>query len=108
MLNVPLSSTRNTPFTVFSSPCEQPEPAVNAYSRLPINARSETPLRNPPEMGLVSFEGMPSATVIRFPCESNFEMRLVYPPVYGPHGGGTCWQRSGVVARLPASPSYGA
>src|SRR5215472_16378181 len=81
-------STETTPFGS-TLPCEHPPPDMSAY-RVPfMNSRSATPnvWPIPP-----TAEGSPSATVDRthvLPTFSNFEIRAVRPPLYGPTGAGT-------------------
>src|SRR5215469_8196175 len=78
--------TETTPFGIFGLPCEQPPPVISAY-RVPfMNSRSATPSvwACPP-----TAEGSPLATVVRFQFLSNFEIRAVRPPLYGPTGPGT-------------------
>src|SRR5215469_517308 len=73
--------TRMTPLGMLGTPCEQPAPAKIAYSVLPTNATSATPLAN----GSATLDGNPSTNVSTWPLASILEMREpVVLPKYSP------------------------
>src|SRR6266567_3950914 len=100
---VPSAFTRSTALSVPASPCEQPAPAKIAYSVLPINATSATPLTKLPVAGEVWLEGKLSATVVRIPSGVILEIRDVKSPVYGPTGG-TTWSHNPILDNVPPAP----
>src|ERR1700682_3698389 len=78
---LPSAFTRSTPLRVLASPWEQPAPAKSAYSVLPMNATSATPLTRLPWFAGVWSEGRLSATVVTVLSGAIFEIRAVNPPV---------------------------
>jgi hypothetical protein len=54
---------------------------------------------------LLTAEGNPEATVVRLPFRSIFEIRAVFPFLYGPIGPGTCVHCALVVELVPPNPA---
>src|SRR5690242_4457049 len=87
-IGLPVALRRKTPFTVLSTPCEQPLPAVSTYIVPPIQSMSAGPLVRLPVAAVVWLDGKRSVTVVRTPLLSTLEMRPPRrAPLYGPSGG---------------------